>query len=461
MRPAAGGRILKLIESEGSPVPPKKGNKRDEMLATAIIQVERSGLPEPARDRITVTLREGEDADLAEDKVTTLIESERGYLSGCNPGNPGAAVTGLGGTGRIEIVTDRAERIPKMLDALLDPKDKSVVSLREAYIELTGDKRITGDTRNVDRTRLHEAITVGTGAGAGVFAQVFGDSLTRRMQKLYNESMPIYDWYRKVCTEVPVMDFRTQRRVRWGGYGDLPTVLQGAVYTALTSPKDEEETYSATKKGGTEVITLESIKNDDVGVLMSLPRRLAMAAKRTLSTAVAGSFTANSGGGQLLGADSKNLFHADHNNTGTAALTATSAAAGRLAMVKQTEMDSTKQIGIEPKTLLVPFELQEVGFNLFRMGVNNDRDFVQQLLYDVTPVPGWTDANDWVLAADPMMIETIEIGYLDGMMEPALMVQADEHYGSMFTNDQWTYKIRHIYGLTVMDYRGFYKGIVA
>ena len=28
----------------------------------------------------------------------------------------------------------------------------------------------------------------------------------------------------------------------------------------------------------------------------------------------------------------------------------------------------------------------------------------------------------------------------------------------MFTNDQLTYKIRHIYGGAVIDYRGFYRG---
>ena len=108
----------------------------------------------------------------------------------------------------------------------------------------------------------------------------------------------------------------------------------------------------------------------------------------------------------------------------------------------------------------MPWDLQETAHNLFRMGVNNDRDFVQGFMYDVTPVPGWTDANDWVLVADPMEIETIEVGFLDGMMEPEILVQSSELYGSMFDSDQWTFKIRHIYGATTMDYRGFYKGLV-
>ena len=463
VKPAAGGRILQLIEGvEDKSVTRKATNTntgdRDTQLIEAVSLVESSGLPKSARKRIKNKLKKAE--DLSEAAVTTLIESERTYLTDCNPGHPGAAVTGLGGTARVQIIEGREERIPKMLDAFWDPKDNSVVSLRECYIELTGDKRVTGDMRNVDSIRLREAITVGTGAGAGVFAQVFGDSLTRRMQTLYNESMPIYDWYRMVATEVPIMDFRTQRRVRWGGYGDLPAVAQAGSYTALTSPTDEEEIYSATKKGGTESVTLESVKNDDVGVVLSLPRRLALAAKRTLSGTAAALFTANSGAGQTLNADSKTLFHADHNNSGTAALSSASVAAGRLAMVKQTELGSTKQIGIEPKSLLVPFELQETAHNLFKMGTRNDRDFVQSFMYEVLPVPGWTDANDWVLCADPMMIETVEIGYLDGNVEPELFVQNIETYGSLFDNDTWKYKIRHIYGMTVMDHRGLYKGIV-
>lgn len=457
--PAAGGRIISLIEGRAMPPDHPNADNGDEsvQLTEAIAQVKRSRLPKPAQKRLKRRLKKAD--DLSEAAVSRLIESERSYLSALNIGNPGAAVTGLGGTARISLIEGREERIPKMLDAFFDPKDRTVISLKECYIELTGDKRVTGDPSCVERARLSEAISVGAGAGAGVFAQLFGDSITRRMQNLYRE-MGVYGWHMKVSTQVPVMDFREQKRPYFGGYGDLPTVAQAAAYTNLTSPTDVEEKYSPTKRGGLETISLESIKNDDVGVVLAVPRKLAMAAKRTLSTFVAGLFTANSGAGQTLAADNKTFFHADHNNSGTSALSAASVAAGRLAMVKQAELDSAKLIGVEPKTLLVPYDLQETAFNLFRMGVNNDRDFTQSFMYDVTPVPGWTDANDWVLVADPMDIETIEIGFLDGMIEPELFVQNMETVGSLFDSDQWTYKIRHIYGGTVMDHRGFYKGIV-
>ena len=459
--PAAGGRVLSLIEASAMPPddPNTNTDDRDTLLTEAVDQVKRSRLPKPAQKRIKRKLKKADASALSKAAVTGLIESERSYISDLNIGHPGAAVTGLGGTSRASLIEGRETKIPAMLDAFFDPEDRSVISLRECYIEITGDKRITGNVKDIDRIRLSEAISIGAGAGAGVFAQLFGDSITRRMQKLYRNT-GAYDWHIKVSTQVPVMDFREQKRPYFGGYGDLPTVAQNAVYTRLSSPTDVEEKYTPTKRGGLETISLESIKNDDVGVVMAVPRKLNMAAKRTLSTFVAGLFTANSGAGQTLNADSLTLFHANHNNRGTAVLSAASVAAGRLAMVKQTELDSAKQIGIEPKTLLVPWDIQETAHNLFRMGVNNDRDFVQGFMYDVTPVPGWTDANDWVLVADPMEIETIEVGFLDGMMEPEILIQSSELYGSMFTNDQWTFKIRHIYGATTMDYRGFYKGLV-
>ena len=57
-------------------------------------------------------------------------------------------------------------------------------------------------------------------------------------------------------------------------------------------------------------------------------------------------------------------------------------------------------------------------------------------------------------------ITGIEIGFLDGNEEPELFVQDNPTSGSVFTNDQITYKIRHIYGGAVIDYRAFQGSVV-
>ncbi len=346
-----------------------------------------------------------------------------------------------------------------MVDALFDPDDPTVSSIKEVYQDLTGDRRVTGRLAECDQARLREAIQIGTGTGAGVLAEIFGDSISRRMIAMYRNST-IYMWWQRVVDVTSVPDFRTQHRMRLGGYMDLPSVAQGADYTALTSPTDEEETFSATKRGGLESITLEAIKNDDMGVIGRIPVKLARAAARTVSQHVSDVFTANSGGGATMG-DGQTIFYSGHHNRGTAALSRAAVAAGRLAILQQTEVDGHEQVGVEPRLLLVPWELQETAWDLFRRGAENDAHFVAHLGYNVIPVPHWTDATDWVLATDPVDVPVIELGFLDGRREPELFLQNMETVGSLFDSDQWKYKIRHIYGSTPLDYRGLYKGVVA
>jgi hypothetical protein len=68
--------------------------------------------------------------------------------------------------------------------------------------------------------------------------------------------------------------------MRFGGYGNLPLVGQGAPYTALTSPTDEEATYSPGEARRHRVLTIEMIANDDVGAIRKIPMKLAKAAAR-------------------------------------------------------------------------------------------------------------------------------------------------------------------------------------
>ena len=79
----------------------------------------------------------------------------------------------------------------------------------------------------------------------------------------------------------------------------------------------------------------------------------------------------------------------------------------------------------------------------------------------VIVVDDWTDATDWFLVADPSRIETIEISFFNGRQAPELFVQDQATVGSVFTADKISYKIRHIYGGDVIDFRGFYRQVVA
>ena len=314
---------------------------------------------------------------------------------------------------------------------------------------MTGDRLVTGRLRECDQSRLAESM------GSATLSEVLGDSITRRMLAEYRAAVD-FDGWRQLVSVVPVNDFRMQHRTRWGGYGDLPTVAEGADYLPLTSPGDEEATYKAGKKGGTEDLTLEMIKNDDVGVIRRIPTKLSRAAKRTLAKFVFDFLRANP-----VIYDTKALFHVDHNNLFAAALSKAELAAHRLAMLKQTELSSNDRIGIAPSRLVVPADLQEAAVDLFKLSTNNEKTFIQTLTMNIIPVWYWTDANDWCTAADPADIPGIEMGFLDGREEPELFVQDTPNVGSMFAADKLTYKIRHIYGGAVTDYRAFTKAVVA
>lgn len=424
-----------------------------EARANARVKIITATLPQPAKDKLLAdfTVRER----FVEADVDAAIKGEREYLARFTESGH-VRMAGLD----VEITEGRDKKIGDMLDAFFDEKHKdhrSVQSFRECYREITGDHRVTGRLTDCDPIRLREALgdsPFREALDSSSFANVLGSSITRRLVADYRE-MGQYDVWRNLATTVPIQDFRTQERTRFGGYGDLPAVAQGDPYSALTSPSDEVATYAVSKRGGTEEITLEMVRNDDVGAIRRIPLKLSRAAKRTLAKFVLDFIRTNP-----TAYDGVALFHASHGNLGAAALDAASLAAGRLAMLKQTELGSLDRIGIGPKHLWVPADLQEAAVNLFNRSTNNDKTFVQDLTLMVCPVWYWTDTNDWALSADKNDIPTVEIGFLDGNEEPEIFVQDTPNVGSLFSHDKVTYKIRHIYGGNVEEYRGLYKAVV-
>jgi len=343
-------------------------------------------------------------------------------------------------------------------------------SFRQAFVDFTGRAPRAFD-EDFNRVMLRESYGTGFNStrttesmDSTTWAQALGDSVTRQMIREY--TLDNLNTWRKVVRIVPVQDFRTQRRIHLGGYGTLPTVLEGGPYQPLTSPGDEEATYAVAKRGGTEDVTLEMIANDDVRSISRIPGKLGRAAARTLYEYVWAFFSGNA----TYTGDSTAWFHTNHTNTDTSAgLSQTTLSTGRRKMIEQTAYgDTTEVLGIGPKYLIVPPELEELAYQLTQSrvaipstpaGPTDTPNIHSAMGLEYILVPSFTDANDWFLLADPNDVPSIELGFYQGREEPELFTQNDQATGSMFDSDRVLWKIRHIYNGTLEDFRGGYRGV--
>jgi hypothetical protein len=376
-------------------------------------------------------------------------------------------VRGSGAGSTVQTTVDEADKQIKALDGFFQEKAIDGVppfrGFQEAYIAITGDRDLTGSVREavgLSRfARLKEGMTTAS------WGEILGDSIRRSLLADYRTPSQ-YDAWRSIVSDITSpRDFRTNRRLRLAGYGDLSTVGESSPYPAMTSPTDEEATYAVSKRGGVETITMEMIANDDVGAIRRIPRNLSLAAKRTLYKSVFNLLRDNS-----TIYDSVALAESSsHANISTTALSQAEIVAARIKMAEQTSYGGNDVLDLSPKILIVPAELEELGWRLtsIQMHAASNRDatepsFTRQRvgLDTLIVLPYWTDTNNWWLVANPREIPTIEVGFYQGRQEPELFVADNPTVGSMFTADKIDYKIRFIWGAAVLDYRGFFGGIV-
>lgn len=435
-----------------------------------------SSLPDEAKDHILARIPQADRLEKNRDKLAEAIKDERKYFF---------KREGFDGIPSIfaeaEVTADAGEKFVAALTGLFtktdEPFDKKkpketvprLQSIREAYAYVTGDTRCTGRASGRNGGSVFGMMYEAAQTLSAQWGFILGDSITRAMMKDYRE-YPLQDW-KKIVNVVPVGDFRTQHRTQIGGFPTLLTVAAGAPYLGFTDvPDDFEATYSVSKKGNTQAVTLEMITNDDVGQVSKIPKAISRAALRTLSSAIWALITSNAN--LALSGDATALFTVGHGNTTAVfeAMALTSIIKGRTSMMKQTMpagVDATpgEQIGIGPKYIAAAVDLEQTMFELIystgqpvlATGDNEGRpNFLQRLGLEPIVIPGATDTDDWFMIADPTDIPTIEVGFLGGREEPELFVQDMPNNGSMFSNDALTYKVRHIYGTVVEDFRGMY-----
>ncbi len=414
-----------------------------------------SGLPEAVRIKLRRRF-ERQLPEVGEETLREAFDEERATLASLSAAG---LITGMGAAkADISLGRDCREKLQTALDQLFDVPVPDALRLpplggiREAYVLATGDYDVSGHSRP-DMIREAELTT-------SSFNYLLGTSMNKRLLQDY-QAWPA-EWQR-FCSVVPIKDFKQQDRIRLGAFGSLSTVAEDTPYTEL-SLSDTRAIYTAAKRGNIVSISREVIVNDDLQAIKQIPTKLAVAAAYTLAEFVygflSGGRATNIYDGFPLFDPAAGPYNHGHNRRVDALATA-AMQAGVTTMKEQTNM-AGKRIGLKPAFLAVPPELEFTALVITRstgLPGGNYNDVNPMMGYtEVIVSPQLSNGSEWYLAADPRTVDTIEIGFVGGQVNPTLLVQDQPLYGLNFTQDVITYKIRHEYGGAVVDYRGLYSG---
>lgn len=464
-----------------------------EAKATLAEALSKSDLPGAAQTRVRKIF---EDKAPTVEEIQEAIIEEKNYLASLSESG---RLTGFGASKEDEarVNEDQREKQVKAMDAMiagdwLVDGVRAYAGLHESFRKITGfngspyelaKKMMAGMVFCMPGTPGHEEefedhhnlLRESFGSFSTAFretlqttdwTQIFGDSIRRALMKEYGA--PEFQTWRKVVSDVvPLADFRTNRRIRVGGFADLATVSETETFQEFSvTPDDEEEAYAPEKRGNLWSVSLEALTNDDLGKVRRIPQMLGVAAGRTLSKFVLNTlFTDN----PTLDVDSVVLIATGHNNQTTSALSEATLISAIQQMKKQTELTSGERIvAIRPKLLVVPVDLEDTAWELIESAVkvtSNENATVPSVIrgrFRIEMVVNeWqTDVNNWFIVADPARFPTIEVGFLGGRQEPEVFIQDQPAIGSVFSADKITWKIRHMYGGTPLDFRTFAGGIV-
>ncbi len=455
--PARGGIFIKAVNHKDEGGRMKDEEKQQSMSGLLGLALEGARLPKPAAEAVRARFDGRE--DYGAEEVAREIESARALVGALQaPGiiqGPGSsAITGMiTGEERLQAAVDDLFEAPRD-EALKNARVERLSGIRELYVGLTGDTSLTGGYYK-DQARFATTATM-------------PNLIKNAMNKIIKDQANLlgqagYTWWRPI---VRVEHFDNLNQITGtfvSEIGSLPSVAEGAEYAELPVT-DVAEVGNWTKYGGYLPLTMELIDRDNLGKLKSYPRKMTTAAIRSLSGAIAGIFSANTGAGPQM-ADGVSVFHASHANLGTAALSSAEWENACRAVYNQNLLVASGQtaprLAIDPRYLLVPRALRLAAYQILYPQMERASNIFTQNMQqgqpgDVITVPDWTDANDWAVVCDPTLAPAIYVGERFGLT-PEIFVSGDPTSPAMFSNDETRLKVRFFVSVFVADYRPMYK----
>lgn len=323
----------------------------------------------------------------------------------------------------------------------------TIENIAREVLEMSGVR-----TRGMGREAvIKAAITHSTGD----FPNIFENALHKTMLSAFEKAAPTWP---RICRTSSLSDFRPHIRYRAGSFSDLLTVLENGEYQDGTIGDAERETITAVRKGRILNLSREMLINDDMSVFSNVAMFMGQAAARTLDKDVFALFALNSGNGPTMG-DSNPLFHADHGNisaTGGAPSMALFEEA-RVTMASQSDPSGNDYLDLRPDRWLGPLGLggtaRSINESLYDPDATNKLqkpNIVRGLYADIVDTPRLS-GTPWYSLADPAVEPVFEVGFLDGVQVPQLVME------EAFRTDGIAWRVRYEYGVAAVGWRGIVK----
>lgn len=293
------------------------------------------------------------------------------------------------------------------------------------------------------------AVTTRSLNSSSDFPIILGEVMGRTLRTAYAAAP---SGIRAAARVTSARDFRTKTAVQLSEAPILKKLSEAGEITA-GSMAETYETYQVETFARKVGITRQALVNDDLGAFSDLARRFGQVGAETESVALVALLVKNGGAGPLLN-DGVALFHASRGNIASpAAISDASLSAARAAMRTRKGL-SGQIISAPPRYLVVPAALEtaaEKWLTAIQAASASDvNPFGGKLELLVEPRLDAVSATRWYLAADPAVIDGLEIAYLTGSNGPLVEPVKDAD------TDGVTLKVLHDFGVGFVEWRSWH-----
>ena len=279
------------------------------------------------------------------------------------------------------------------------------------------------------------------------FPLLFEDALHKTLRAQY-ENMP--EQWAAIASQTSVSDFREKNLYQIDSVNGMHVTPEGGEIKYTTILESKASIRVAKIAQGIR-FTREAFINDDLDALSVLPAKFARDWDEWRGDKVWELIINN-----VVMHDGTALFHANHRNLAAGVNSAFSEEGLTVALQlfrKQTGLDGKRRIRVQPRTIIVPVELEIKAKKLLTATTPANTGDVNPFanMYNIIVEPRLEDPTAWYLVASPNEIDGLKYAYLDG--NAGLRIHSEEK----FNTDTMDYAVRGEFGAAAIDWRGMVK----